>query len=75
MFVSIKNHTNDTSQTTNQRGCHANILNITVRYAGSICPLLAYGADWYRNKYSRFYKEFINVSRNLGYSSPGLSMQ
>ena len=75
MFVIIKNHANDINQTNYQRCCHANISNITVRYAGSTYPLLAYGADWNRNNYSRFYKEFINVSRNLGYSSPGFSMQ
>ena len=45
VFVIIKNHANDTNQTNYQRCCHANISNITVRYAGSTYPLLAYGAD------------------------------
>ena len=75
VFVIIKNHANDTNKTNYQRCCHANISNITVCYAGCTYPLLAYGADWNRFQYSRFYKEFINVSQNLGYSSPGLSMQ
>ena len=33
------------------------------------------GADWNRNQYSRFYKEFIKVSKSLGNSAPALSMQ
>ena len=33
------------------------------------------GADWNRNQYSRFYKAFINISKNLGNSAPALSMQ
>ena len=33
------------------------------------------GADWNRNQYSRFYKEFIKVLKSLGNSAPALSMQ
>ena len=75
VLIIIKYHANDTNQTNYQRCCHANISNITVSYAMSTYSLLAYGADWNRNQYSIFYKEFIKISRNLGYSSPGLSMQ
>ena len=45
VFVTIKNHANDTNQTNNQRCSHANRSNITVCYAGSTYPLLGYGAD------------------------------
>ena len=34
VFIIIKNHANDTPQLNYQRCCHANISNITVRYAG-----------------------------------------
>ena len=37
-------------------------------------PLLYQNADWSRNQYSRFYKEFIKVSKSLGNTCPGLSM-
>ena len=46
--------------------------NISVRYGGSVYPLLSQNADWNRNQYSRFYKEFIKVSKSLGNTSPGL---
>ena len=74
-FVIFKTHANDTHQSNYQRCCHDNVSNITVRYGGSVYPVLNQNADWNRNQYSRFYKEFIKVSRNLVYSSPGLSMQ
>ena len=54
VLVIIKNHANNINQTNYQRYCHANILNITVCYAGSTYPFLAYKADWNKNKYSRF---------------------
>ena len=75
VFVIFKTHANNTHQSNYQRCCHANVSNITVRYGGSVYPVLNQNADWNGNKYSRFYKKFINISRNLGYSSPGLSMQ
>ena len=75
VFCIFKSHANDTAQTNYQRCCHANISNISVRYGGSVYPLLSQNADWNRNQYSRFYKEFIKVSKSLGNSSPGLSMQ
>ena len=65
---------NDTAQTNYQRCCHANISNISVRYGGSVYRLLSQNADWNRNHYSRFYKEFIKVSKSLCKTSPGLSM-
>ena len=70
----FKSHANDTAQTNYQRCCHANISNISVRYGGSVYQLLSQNADWNRNQYSRFYKEFIKVSKSLGNTSPGLSM-
>ena len=48
--------------------------NISVRYGGSVYLLLSQNADWNRNQYSRFYKEFIKVSKRLGNTSPGLLM-
>ena len=45
-----------------------------MRYGGSLYPLLSQNADWNRNQYSRFSKEFIKVSKSLGNTSPGLSM-
>ena len=75
IFVIFKTHANDASQTNYQRCCHANVSNITFRYGGSVYPVLNQNAEFNRNQYSRFYKDFINVSRNLGYSSPVLSMQ
>ena len=75
MFIIIKNHANNTNHTNYQRCCHVNVSNITVRYGGSVYPILSQNADWNRNQYSRFYKVFINVSRSLGNNSPGLSMQ
>ena len=74
-FVIIKPHANDTAQTNYQRCCHANKPSITVRYSSNTYPLLPQSADWSRNQYSRFYKEFIRVSKSLGNSNPGLSMQ
>ena len=75
LFVLIKPHANDTAQTNYQRCCHANISSITARYSSNTYPLLPQSADWSRNQYSRFYKEFIRVSKSLGNSNPGLSMQ
>ena len=37
-------------------------------------PLLSQNADLSRNQYSRFYKEFIKVSKSSGNTSPGLSI-
>ena len=71
----IKLHANDTAQTNYQRCCHVNISSITARYSSNTYPLLPQSADWSRNQYSRFYKEFIRVSKSLGNSNPGLSMQ
>ena len=45
-----------------------------MRYGESDYPLLSQNADWNRNQYSRFYQEFIKVSKSLGHTSPGLSM-
>ena len=70
----FKSHANDTAQIKYQRCCHANVSNISVRYGGSMYPLLSQNADWSRNKYSRFYKEFIKVLKSLGNTNPGLSM-
>ena len=75
LFVIIKLHANDTAQTNYQRYCHSNIFSITARYSLNIYPQLPQSADWSRNQYSRFYKEFIRVSKSLGNSNPGLSMQ
>ena len=71
----IKPHANDTAQTNYQRCCHANIPSITARYSSNTYLLLPQSADWSRNQYSRFYKEFIKVSKSRGNSNPGLSMQ
>ena len=46
-----------------------------MRYGGSVYLVLSQNADWNRNQYSRFYKEFINISPSLGNNSHGLSMQ
>ena len=59
LFLIIKPHANDTAQTNYQRCCHANISSITARYSSNIYPLLSQLADWSRNQYSRFYKDFI----------------
>ena len=37
----FKSHANDTAQTNYQRCCHANVSNISVRYGGSVYPLLS----------------------------------
>jgi hypothetical protein len=74
VFCIFKNHADDTAQTNYQRCCHANVSSINVRYAGSVYPMLPQNADWTRNQYSRFYKEFIKVSRSLGNGNPSLSM-
>ena len=66
LFVIIKPHANDPAQTNYQRCCHANISSITARYSLNTYPLLPQSADWSRNQYSRFYKEFIRVSKSLG---------
>ena len=71
----IKPHANDTAHTNNQRCCHANISSITARYSSNTYPLLPQSADWSTNQYSRSYKEFNRVSKSLGNSNPGLSMQ
>ena len=47
----------------------------TARYSLNTYPLLPQSEDWSRNQYSRFYKEFIRVSKSFGNSNPGLSMQ
>ena len=75
LFVLIKTHANDTAKTNYQRCCHANISSITARYSSNTYPLLPQSADWSRNQFSRFYEEFIKVSKSLGNSNPGLSMQ
>ena len=72
IFIIIKYHANDINHTNYQRCCHANVSNITVRYGSSVYPVLSQNADWNRNQYLRFYKQFINVSRSLGNNSPGL---
>ena len=71
----IKPHANDTAQSNYQRCCQANISSITARYNSNTYPLLTQSADWSRNQYSRFYKEFIRVSKFLGNSNPGLPME
>ena len=71
----IKHHANDTAQTNHQRCCHANISSITARYSSNTYHLLPQSANWSRNQYSRFYKEFIRVSKSLGNSNQGLSIQ
>ena len=73
VFCIFKNHADDTAETNYQRCCHANVSSITVRYGGATYPLLNQNADWNRNQYSRFYKEFIKVCKGLGYEDPGLS--
>ena len=75
LFVIIKPYAKDTAQTNYQRFCHPKISNITVRYSSNTYPLLPQLADWSRNQYSRFYIEFILVSKSLCNSNPGLSMQ
>ena len=74
VFCIFKSHAIDTAQTNYQRCCHANTSNISVRYNGSVYPLLSQNADWNRNQYSRFYEEFIKISNSLGNPSLGLSM-
>ena len=54
IFVIFKTHANKTNQINYQRCCHANVSNITVRYGGSVYPVLSQNADWNRNQYSRF---------------------
>ena len=44
VFCIFKSHVNDTAQTNHQR-CHANVSNISVRYSGSVYPLLSQNAD------------------------------
>ena len=61
VFCIFKSHANDTAQTNYQRCCQAIVSNISLRYDGSVYPLLSQNADWNRNQYSRFYKEFIKV--------------
>ena len=75
LFVIIKFHANDTAQTNYQRCCHANISSITACYSSNTYSLFPQSADWSRNQYSRFYKEFIRVIKSLGNSNLGLSMQ
>ena len=58
-FVIFKTHANDTHESNYQRCCHANVSNITVRYGGSLYPVLNQNADWNRNQYLRFYKKKI----------------
>ena len=75
LFVTIKPPANDTAQINYHRYCHANISSITARHSSNTYPLLPQSADWSRNQYSRFYTKFIRVSKSLGNSNPGLSMQ
>ena len=75
LFVLIKHHANDTAQTNYQRCCHANISSITARYNSNTYILLPQSADWSRNQYSRLYIKFIRLSKSLGNSNLGLSMQ
>ena len=74
LFVIIEFHANDTAQTNYQRCCHANIFSITAGYSSNTYYLIPQSADWSRNQHSRFYKEFIRVSKSLGNTNPGLSM-
>ena len=71
----FKPNANNTAQNNYQRCCHANISSIIARYNSNTYPLLPQSADWSRNQYSRFYKEFIRVSKSFGNSNFGLSMQ
>ena len=57
LFCIFKYFANDTAQTNDQRCCHANMSNISLRYGGSVYPLLLHNADWNRNQYARFYKK------------------
>ena len=63
-----------TAQTNYQRCCHANISSITARCSSNTYPSLLQTADLSKNQYSRFYKEFIRVSKSLGNSNLKLSM-
>ena len=75
VFVLVKNYANNSHHLKYHQCCHANVSNINVRYYGSVYPVLNQTATWNRNQYSKFDLKFINISRNLGFSLPGLSMQ
>ena len=57
-----------------QQCSHANISSITVTYGGQQYPNLQHNENWSRNKYARFYHDFIDVGRNIGLLNPELSM-
>ena len=59
VFCIFKTHADDTVQTNYQRCCNADISKITVRYGSQEYPRLAQNAEWSRNYFSRFYKEFL----------------
>ena len=69
VFCIFEFHANDTAQTNYRRCCHANVSNIYVRYGGSVYSILSKNAHWNRNIYSRFYYEFIKVSKSLSNTS------
>jgi hypothetical protein len=75
LFCVFKSQADDTAQTNYQLCPHSNIQNITVRYAGNQYPHLPQNADFSRNSFIKFYKDFIEVSRSLGFRNTGLGMQ
>ena len=74
VFCKFKSHANDTAQTNYQKCCHPNVSNISLRYIKSVNFLLSQMPDWSKNQYSRFYKEFIKVSKSLCNTSQSLLM-
>jgi hypothetical protein len=74
LFCVFKTSADDTAQTNYQLCSHSNIQNITVRYAGNQYPHLPQNADWSRNSFIKFYKDFVEISRSLGFRNTGLSM-
>ena len=47
--------------------------NITIRYAGGTYPNIAQDSNFAHNIYTKFYREFIEVARSLGFRNPALS--
>lgn len=74
VFCIFKTAANDTAETNYQRCPHANMQEITVKFAGNRYPSISQDSNFPLNQFSRFYEEFIDVARCLGNRNPGLSM-
>jgi len=73
LFGMFNNLEAATVQTNNSLCAHANMQSIVVDYSANQYPSVSQNADFLRNKYASFYKQFLEIARSLGNRSPGLT--